>query len=615
MLIVLDNARDAAAGPAAAARPARPAWCWSPAAASWPAWPPPRAPGCSAWTSSPAHEARSCWPRRLGAPAARRRAGGGRRDRRAVRAAAAGAGGRRRPRRRPARFPLAALAARAPGRAGRLDALDAGDPAASVRAVFSWSYQQLSPTAARMFRLLGLHPGPDISAAAAASLAGVSAAEARRPLGELARAHLIAEHVPGRFAFHDLLRAYAAEQAADRRRAQRRGRPPPAGFSTTTCTPPTRPRCCSTRPRTVTSARRRPGVTAEQLTADHGRRWPGSRPSTRCCSRHQPAAERGVRRPRLAAPLGAGTFLNRRGHWTDQVATQVAAVAAAAAPGDPAGQAVSLPRLAGAGIRLGSFRRRAGLGRPRSLSTGSSATGSARPGHTSLSLGRRARAATARRSATLSRRCACTGPRRPGWRGRYLNKLGWSTPCSATTSRPGCAASRPAPVATSVTARRGSAWDSLGYADHHLGHHTEAIACYQRALTLFGEFGDRYFEAGVLSHLGDARAPPAGSGGPPSLAAGPGHPGRPAASRGHVAPRPAQPGSGARRADRRELSQAAGQPAGARVSAVSAAHTRRRVGVAGRGWAMNRGQVSWAIACGGPATSRGLLTTPPVRRP
>ena len=54
---------------------------------------------------------------------------------------------------------------RAEDRAGRLDALDTGDPAASVRAVFSWSYRQLSAGAARMFRLLGLHPGPDISAA------------------------------------------------------------------------------------------------------------------------------------------------------------------------------------------------------------------------------------------------------------------------------------------------------------------------------------------------------------------------------------------------------------------------------------------------------------------
>ena len=71
-------------------------------------------------------------------------------------------------------FPLAALAAELRDAAGRLDALDAGDPGASVRAVFSWSYRQLSGPAARMFRLLGLHPGPDITVPAAASLAGTS---------------------------------------------------------------------------------------------------------------------------------------------------------------------------------------------------------------------------------------------------------------------------------------------------------------------------------------------------------------------------------------------------------------------------------------------------------
>jgi len=110
-------------------------------------------------------------------------------------------------------FALAALAGELADAAGRLDALDAGDPGSSVRVVFSWSVRQLSGPAARMFALLGLHPGPDISVPAAASLAAIAEADARRLLRELARAHLIAEHVPGRYAFHDLLRAYAAEQA------------------------------------------------------------------------------------------------------------------------------------------------------------------------------------------------------------------------------------------------------------------------------------------------------------------------------------------------------------------------------------------------------------------
>ncbi len=74
------------------------------------------------------------------------------------------------------KLPLSSLAAELTELGGRLDALDAGDPAANVRTVLSLSYRHLPETAARMFRLLGLHPGPDISAAAAASLAGVPVA-------------------------------------------------------------------------------------------------------------------------------------------------------------------------------------------------------------------------------------------------------------------------------------------------------------------------------------------------------------------------------------------------------------------------------------------------------
>ena len=77
--------------------------------------------------------------------------------------------------------------------------------------MFSWSYQALSAPTARLFRLLGLHAGPDIAAPAAASLAGIPPAQARSLLIELTRAHLLTQRVPGRFSFHDLLRAYADE--------------------------------------------------------------------------------------------------------------------------------------------------------------------------------------------------------------------------------------------------------------------------------------------------------------------------------------------------------------------------------------------------------------------
>lgn len=108
---------------------------------------------------------------------------------------------------------LAGLAAELREARSRLDALDTGDPPTSLRAVFSWSYRKLSEPQAQMFRRLGLHVGPDVTAPAAASLADIPLADACALLGSLTDAHLLTERTPGRFALHDLLRAYAAELA------------------------------------------------------------------------------------------------------------------------------------------------------------------------------------------------------------------------------------------------------------------------------------------------------------------------------------------------------------------------------------------------------------------
>jgi len=110
-------------------------------------------------------------------------------------------------------FPLATFSAELADAQRRLDAVDGGDQHTQVRSVFSWSYQRLSTQAARVFRLLGLHRGQDITMPAAASLAGISTTQARQLLSDLARAHLVTERVMGRYAFHDLLSAYATEQA------------------------------------------------------------------------------------------------------------------------------------------------------------------------------------------------------------------------------------------------------------------------------------------------------------------------------------------------------------------------------------------------------------------
>jgi transcriptional regulator with XRE-family HTH domain len=111
------------------------------------------------------------------------------------------------------RFPLAGLAAELRDPARRLDGLDTGDAATSVRARVSWSYQRLAELPARMLRLLAVHPGPVITADAAASMAGIPLIQAQQTLLALADANLITEHLPGRYGLHDLLRAFAAEQA------------------------------------------------------------------------------------------------------------------------------------------------------------------------------------------------------------------------------------------------------------------------------------------------------------------------------------------------------------------------------------------------------------------
>jgi tetratricopeptide (TPR) repeat protein len=96
----------------------------------------------------------------------------------------------------------------------RLDVLSRGDDErTAVRKVFDWSYQRLSAEHARFFRRLGLHPGPDLSVDAAAAVAEVDVAAARGLLDDLASAHLIERTARGRYRFHDLLRAYSADQA------------------------------------------------------------------------------------------------------------------------------------------------------------------------------------------------------------------------------------------------------------------------------------------------------------------------------------------------------------------------------------------------------------------
>ena len=112
-------------------------------------------------------------------------------------------------------MPLRELIADLRGESSLWDALASEDEteADTVRSVFAWSYRALPPSAARVFRLLGLHPGSDFGIGAAAALTSTPRDQVKPHLDLLAGAHLLEQTAAARYQFHDLLRAYALSQA------------------------------------------------------------------------------------------------------------------------------------------------------------------------------------------------------------------------------------------------------------------------------------------------------------------------------------------------------------------------------------------------------------------
>ncbi|HKE52258.1 MAG TPA: NB-ARC domain-containing protein, partial [Actinomycetes bacterium] len=89
------------------------------------------------------------------------------------------------------------------------------DETSSVRVAFHYSYAALPPEQRRIFRLLGLIPGPDTTRATTGALAGVGPDAVTHALDGLAAAHLIEQPLAGRYRFHDLIRLFAIERATE----------------------------------------------------------------------------------------------------------------------------------------------------------------------------------------------------------------------------------------------------------------------------------------------------------------------------------------------------------------------------------------------------------------
>ena len=403
-------------------------------------------------------------------------------------------------------FRLADIAAELREATAVLDPLEGDELATDIRAVFSWSYHALPADAARLFRLLGLQPGPEIAITAAASLAAIPPQQARPLLAELARVHLLTEYAPARYGFHDLLRAYAAELAHTHDGPQARHAAVSrlldhylhAAHHAAMLIEPYYD------PLALDAAE--PGVTGPQLTtaaealgwfdAEYGALLAAVQLAT--------GAGFGARAWQLVWSLS--DFLLRGGLWHEQARMCEAGLEAARCAGDTTGQAHCLHRLAVGYTRSGRFHDAGPLLEQalQLFETIGDQFGQAyvhgmlgllanRQQQTAAALGHFMRALDFYRAAD-----------HPG-QAMVLNDIGYAHALLGNYPQALACCKQALAVIRQLGASNweNAVWDSLGYVYHQLGDHQQAITCYQRSLDLSRELADRWNEAATLDHLGD----------------------------------------------------------------------------------------------------------------
>ncbi|KPI20037.1 transcriptional regulator, SARP family [Actinobacteria bacterium OK074] len=462
-------------------------------------------------------------------------------------------------------FPLAAVAAELRAAHGSLDAFSRSDPAANVGAVFSWSSNAVPPDAARLFRLLALHPGPDFAAPAAAALAGLPERTARRLLAELADVHLVNEPAPGRYAFHDLLRAHAAELLHARHPAAERHAATDRLFAYYLHSAHTAARLLAPHADLLPPGPVPAGVTAEALDDEEGAlTWLGAEYKVLLAVVEAGARARGEgagvepggegmgsggdgtgsggdgagsggeeagsggeeaesggdgsplsspeplprhdRRTSLLA-WSLEPFLDRRGHWHDGAAAQRTALDAALRLAEPLWEAHGLRALARAEGRLG-LHDLSGPRLERALALFGAERDIAGQAHTHRSLGWECEQRGDLPGALRHNRRALELFQEAGDRAALasvLNSVGWYHALLGQYRQALEHCFRALTMLQDLGDSYGQAstWHSIGYAHHHLGRHPHALLAYRNALALYRELGVPYLEASTLVDIGD----------------------------------------------------------------------------------------------------------------
>jgi tetratricopeptide (TPR) repeat protein/transcriptional regulator with XRE-family HTH domain len=376
----------------------------------------------------------------------------------------------------------------------------------SVAAAFDLSYQDLTPGPQRLFRRLGLVPGPSIDAYAAAALDGTSLATARRHLDELYDQHLLAEPAPGRYQLHDLLREHARALAATADPAESDGaagrlldyylhtalaagrhftpwasayrRPPPG------------------RPSAETPGMSALGQAAAWLEAERANLHAAADYAAgHACFPHA-----------FALPAAMSGFLTARGHWDESAALHQTALTAARRAGDRLGEADTLTELGIVQRETCDYPVAAA-----SLARALALYGDAGdlPGQANVlnQLGFLHVLTGDYRAAVESQQQALALARSAGDRlaeGAALGHLGLMQ--HLTGDYPAAAASQQQALALfrDLGNLYGQAYalNDLGVVQQETGNHAAAAASQQQALTLFADLGNRLGEAKALNDLG-----------------------------------------------------------------------------------------------------------------
>lgn len=398
-------------------------------------------------------------------------------------------------------FPLATLAAelRWPG----LAALE------GVRVVFSWSYRAVSPSAARLFRLLGLAAGADIATAAVAALAGVLLPEVRPTLHELTNANLLVEHAPGRYQLHDLLRIYASELARetdtddDRRAALTRllDHYTHTAYQADLVLNPTR----APIPMRLDKPTDRTG-SKEPLDVKAAQEWLGTERAVLLSALRQ-ARDEGLDRHAWQLGWALDTFLNEHRRWQDEGAAWAVALSAATALEDRPAAAHAHRFLAVVAGRLDRFgeahahmRRAAEMSRAAGDRPGEAETHFVLSYVCWLQADRDRALEHAERSLAL-----WAGLDHPSWEGKASNAVGWYHARLGAHQKalPYYKRALVLQQQAGDRANEAVARDNLGQAHHALGQYETAADHCQHGLRLTRALGDPIMEAQLTIHLGD----------------------------------------------------------------------------------------------------------------